>query len=109
MAYSKPLADDVRMRIGRHTGVTEREMFGGIGFMVEGNMAVGVSGDELMVRVGKDAYEEALSRPGVHPFDMSGREMKGWILVSPAGLDTDAALDSWIEQGVAFAGSLPPK
>jgi TfoX/Sxy family transcriptional regulator of competence genes len=109
MAYSETLADDIRMRIGNHPGITEREMFGGIAFMVHGNMAVGVTGEELMVRVGKDAHDEAVSQPGARIFDMSGRPMKGWVLVSPEAFGTDSALDGWIQQGVGYAESLPAK
>jgi TfoX/Sxy family transcriptional regulator of competence genes len=109
MAYNQGLADDLRARLGGRIGLSEREMFGGIGFMINGNMAVGVSGDDLMVRVGKDAHDEALSEPGARDFDMSGRAMKGWILVSPEGLRTDQDLGRWVDQGVAFAEGLPPK
>jgi TfoX/Sxy family transcriptional regulator of competence genes len=84
-------------------------MFGGIAFMVGGNMAVGVSSDDLMVRVGKETYDEALTRPGVREFDMSGKPMRGWVLVSDAGYSTDADLTSWIDRGVSYAESLPPK
>ncbi len=84
-------------------------MFGGIGFMVDGNMAVGVGDDDLMVRVGKETYEEALTRPGVREFDMSGRPMRGWVLVSDKGYSTDADLKYWLDRGVSYATSLPPK
>ena len=103
MAYDQHLAIDIRSRIGSQPCLAEKEMFGGIAFMVHGNMAVGVSGDELMVRVGKEAHDEAVARPGARIFDLSARPMRGWILV------TDADLDSWIQQGVAHAESLPPK
>lgn len=109
MAYNQGLADDVRSRIGNHLDLTEKEMFGGIAFMIGGNMAVGVSGDELMVRVGKEAHDQAVAKPGARIFDLSARPMRGWVVVAPEGLDTDAALDAWIDQGVAFAESLPPK
>lgn len=109
MAYSSGLADDIRMRVGSHPGVTEKEMFGGIAFMIYGNMAVGVTGDELMVRVGKEAHDQAVSLPGARIFDMAARPMKGWIAVSPDGFATDSQLDAWVDQGVAFAESLPPK
>ena len=71
MAYNTAIAEDIRARIGEHPGLTEREMFGGIAFMVDGNMAVGVSGDELMVRVGKDAHDQAEALPGARTFDKS--------------------------------------
>lgn len=109
MAYSKALADEIRARIGDHPGLRERQMFGGIAFMLNGNMAVGVSGDDLMVRVGKDAHDEAISLPGARIFDMSARPMRGWILVAPEGITSDADLDAWIDRGVAWAEALPPK
>lgn len=84
-------------------------MFGGIAFMINGNMAVGVSGEELMVRVGKDSHEEAVSLPGARIFDMGARPMKGWLMVGGEGLATDTDLASWVDRGVAFAESLPPK
>lgn len=95
--------------IGDRSDVSEREMFGGIAFMVGGNMAVGVSGEELMVRVGKDAHDEAIARPGARTFDMGERPMRGWVGVSSDGFATDDALDAWIRQGVAYAESLPAK
>jgi hypothetical protein len=77
--------------------------------MIHGNMAVGVSGNELMVRVGKDAHDEAVARPGARTFDMSARPMRGWIVVAPEGIADDTALEAWIDQGVAYAESLPAK
>ncbi len=109
MAFSKALADEIRARIGDHPGLTERQMFGGIAFMLNGNMAVGVSGEELMVRVGKEGHDEAMSLPGARIFDMSGRPMRGWILVGTEGIDSDDDLDTWISRGVAWAETLPPK
>ncbi len=109
MAYNQGLADDVRAHLGPRSDLTEREMFGGIAFLLKGNMAVGVSGNELMVRVGKEAHDDAVSRPEARVFDMSSRPMKGWILVSPEGLATEEGLEDWISRGVAFAESLPPK
>ena len=109
MAYNQALADEIRARIGDHPGLTERQMFGGIAFMLNGNMAVGVSGDELMVRVGKDAHDEAMTLPGTRLFDMSARPMRGWILVAPEGIASDADLGAWIDRGVAWAETLPPK
>lgn len=109
MAYNHGVADDIRARIANHAGLIEKEMFGGIAFMVNGNMAVGVSGEELMVRVGKDAHDEAEARIGARIFDLSARPMRGWIVVAPEGFATDSDLEAWIDQGVAFAESLPPK
>jgi TfoX/Sxy family transcriptional regulator of competence genes len=109
MAYDEGLADDIRARIGNHPGLTEKEMFGGIAFMVHGNMAVGVSGNELMVRVGKGAHDETVALPGARMFDMSARPMRGWVLVSGEGMSTDSDLDDWIQRGVECAESLPAK
>lgn len=109
MAYDQGIADEVRTAIGDHPGLSEREMFGGIVFMVNGNMAVGVTGEELMVRVGKDAHEEAVAKPGARVFDMGARPMKGWVGVASEGFATEAALEAWVAQGVAYAESLPAK
>jgi hypothetical protein len=109
MAYNAGLADDIRAHIANRPDLTEREMFGGIAFMVGGNMAVGVSGDDLMVRVGKETYDDALRETGVREFDMSGRPMRGWVLVSGEGFSTEADLETWIDRGVSYAKSLPPK
>lgn len=109
MAYDHALADDIRARLADRRDVTEKEMFGGIAFMVSGNMAVGVTGDELMVRVGKDAHDETVALPGARIFDMSARPMRGWVVVAPEGFITEAELDDWIARGVGFAESLPAK
>ena len=109
MAYDEGLAERVRGRLGAGPEVTEKRMFGGIAFLHRGNMAVGVSGDDLMVRVGPDNTEAALARPGTRVFDMTGRPMRGWILVAGTVLTDDDVLDAWIAQGRAFAASLPPK
>jgi TfoX/Sxy family transcriptional regulator of competence genes len=84
-------------------------MFGGICFLVDGNMAGGVSKDHLMVRIGPAARDAARTQPHVRVFDMTGRPMKNWILVEPAAIQTDDQLMHWIDQGVAYAQSLPPK
>ncbi|MFG2550043.1 TfoX/Sxy family protein [Streptomyces sp. NPDC048581] len=84
-------------------------MFGGIAFLYRGNMAVGVTGDELMVRVGPDATDAALTRPGARIFDMTGRPMRGWVVVAGSAVAEDDALGAWIDEGHAFAATLPPK
>jgi hypothetical protein len=109
MAYDENLAERIRGKMVSSPGFVEKKMFGGIGFMIHGNMACGVNGDNLIVRVGPERYEAALSEPHVGLFDMTGRPMKGWIVVAPEGCATDADLGSWIERGVAVARSLPPK
>jgi TfoX/Sxy family transcriptional regulator of competence genes len=109
MAYDEALAERVRAQLAAEHGLAEKAMFGGIAFLLDGNMAVGLSGDDLMVRVGPEGSEQALAQPHTRPFDMTGRPMKGWILVGPDALRDDAALASWVSQGVDFARSLPPK
>ncbi len=109
MAYDETLAERVRALLADHPAFSERKMFGGIGFMLAGHMACGVSGDGLMARVGPDAYEAAVMRPHARPFDMTGRPMRGWVMVDAAGIAADADLAAWVEEGAAFALSLPPK
>lgn len=109
MAYDQSLADRVRKALGRRAWLTEKELFGGIGFMIRGNMACGVHDRDLIVRVGPAGHEAAMKERHVRPFDLSARPARGWLLVGPAGLKTDAALKKWVDRGVAFARSLPPK
>lgn len=109
MAFDEKLADRIRKRLGKRAGLTEKQMFGGIAFLLNGNMCCGVHKDELIVRLAPEETDEALERPGAHLFDLTGRPMKGWILVKPKGLATAAALGKWVGIAVKYAGSLPPK
>ena len=109
MAYDTALASRVRDLLGENPEITEREIFGGIAFLLSGNMAVGVSRDELMVRIDPDDYDEALAMTGVRAFDMTGRPMRGWILVAPEATAELADLQQWVETGFDFAATLPPK
>ena len=109
MAYDEVLAERVRQQLASREGVTERRMFGGLCLMLHGNMALGIDKDRLMVRVGPKGYEAALQRPHTRPMDMTGRPMKGFIVVPPEGISTERDLHSWVEQGVSYALSLPPK
>ena len=109
MAYDEDLADRVREQLASEPALMEKAMFGGLAFLVEGNMAVGLSGDELMVRVGPDVSDDALARPHTRPFDMTGRPMKGWILVAAEGVAEKRDLSAWVARGVDFARSLPAK
>ena len=110
MAYDEDLADRVREQIGDEPGQTEQPMFGGLAFLLEGNMAVAVTRRaELMVRVGAEGEDDALGRPHTRLVEMRGRPMTGWIYVAPEGLLTDDDLGGWVRRGVAFARSLPPK
>jgi TfoX/Sxy family transcriptional regulator of competence genes len=109
VAFDEALAARVREALAENAEISERQMFGGIAFLLSGNMAVGVSKEDLMVRIDPDDQEEALAHPGVRPFDMTGRPMKGWILVAPDATEEDSELAQWITRGLDFAGSLPPK
>ena len=84
-------------------------MFGGIAFLLGGNMCVGVVGEELMVRVGPTAYDEALAKPHARAMDFTGKPLRGMVYIAEAGIRSDRGLSGWIERGVVFAGSLPPK
>jgi TfoX/Sxy family transcriptional regulator of competence genes len=109
MAYDEHLAMDIRAALAGQDGIIEKKMFGGLSFLLNGNMACGVIGDEMIVRVGPEATEGALSRPHTHLFDFTGKPMKGWVVVTPEGLAGDDDLRNWVRQGVAFAASLPEK
>ena len=109
MAYDEVLAERVRDHLADNPEIIEKSMFGGIAFMLSGNMAVGISKDELMVRTGPDRYDDAIVKTGVRDFDMTGRRMRGWVLVAPDQLATEEDLGNWIGVGLDFAGSLPPK
>ena len=109
MAYDEGLAQRLREALADADGLTERRMFGGIAFMLGGNMAVGATGDELMVRTGPQRYAEALAHPHARVFDMTGRVMRGWVVVAPEGMADDQALAAWVQVGADFARSLPPK
>ena len=109
MAFDEGLAQRVRDHLGATAGTTEKKMFGGLAFLLDGNMAAGISGDELMVRLSPQDGDAALEEPHTRPFDMTGRPMRGWILVAGDGLDDDKQLAAWVDRGVAHAASLPAK
>ncbi|GMG87412.1 TfoX/Sxy family protein [Biformimicrobium ophioploci] len=109
MAYSEGLAERVRELVTEMPGLTEKKMFGGLAFMLNGNMACGVLGEELMVRVGPDGYDDALEQRYTRPMDYTGRPIKGMVYVEEDAISEDDGLGSWVTRGVDFAGSLPPK
>ena len=109
MAYDEALAGRVRELISAREGVHERKMFGGIAWMVHGNMATGVLGDDLIVRLDAEDVEQALAEPGVRRFQPSGRPMSRTLLVAPERTTDDAELARWVDGGADFAASLPPK
>lgn len=109
MAYDESLAARVQEILSRHADIAERKMFGGLAFMLAGNMCCCVTDRGLMVRVGPEGYEEALALPHAGVMDITGRPMRGWVLVEPAGLESDSGLDRWVARGFEFAATLPAK
>lgn len=109
MAYDKGLAQRVRELLEEKLGFNEKKMFGGVCFLHHGNMACGILNDDLIVRIGPEKYDGFLKSPHVRKFDITGRPMKGWIMVSCEGYESDKDLSGWIKQGVYYALSLPPK
>jgi len=107
MAYDEKLADRVRHALGPDDEIEERKMFGGIAFLRHGRMFVGITGDDLMVRVGPERYDESLRKPNVRPMDFTGRPMKGYVYVAPAGRRTAASLRAWVTLGARFVATLP--
>jgi TfoX/Sxy family transcriptional regulator of competence genes len=110
MAYDEDLAARIREVIGAEAGLTEMKMFGGLAFLINGNMSVGVSGKGgLMVRVDPAETDALLAKPHARPFEMRGRGMRGWLRVDPDGVRTKRQLETWVRRGVGYARSLPPK
>jgi hypothetical protein len=109
VAYDEALADRVRELLAARSELSERKMFGGIGFMVGGNMAVGVMDEDLIVRLDPDDAAQALAEEGVREFDFTGRPMKGWVFVGPEAREDESAFAGWVEAGADFAASLPAK
>jgi len=109
LAYNETLAARIHDRMANLPGYEEKKMFGGVGCLLNGNMACGVHKEHLIVRVGPDNYEEALAEPLSKVFDITGRAMRGWVMIDSIGLDSDELLDKWVHKGVTFAMTLPPK
>jgi TfoX/Sxy family transcriptional regulator of competence genes len=109
MPFDESLAARVRLLLRRRRGFSEKKMFGGVGFLLNGNMCVGVWKEFLIVRVGPDAYDDALAEPGVREFDITGRSMTGWVMVEPDGVESERKLSEWVQQAVDFVEGLPKK
>jgi TfoX/Sxy family transcriptional regulator of competence genes len=109
MAYDEALADRIQDVLAGQPGLEAKKMFGGVGYMVQGNMACGVHKDFLVVRVGPDAYEASMGLPYTRPFDITGRAMKGWVMVEPDSFASQNDLEQWVQTGLDFALTLPPK
>jgi TfoX/Sxy family transcriptional regulator of competence genes len=109
MAFNEALAERIRDALARKKNIEEKKMFGGIGFLLNGNMLVGVWKDSLIARLGPEQGDEALLEPHVKVFDITGKPMKNWILVEPEGVVEDEQLKDWIQRAVKFVGKLPGK
>jgi hypothetical protein len=109
MSYDQGLAARLRESLVAKSGISEKQMFGGLAFMSRGYMFIGIIGERLMARVGPDAYQEALSRPHVGVMDFSGKPMKGYVFVDPFGFEQDSDLSDWVQRCQRFVESLPPK
>lgn len=110
MAYDDDLADRIRALLGDRADLTEQKMFGGLGFMVGGNMAIAASGQGgILVRVDPAESDELVAATPAEPMEMRGRSMAGWLRVETAAVADDAVLSEWVERGAGYAGSLPPK
>ncbi len=109
MAYDEGLAQRIREVLDEEPHASEKKMFGGLCFLISGNMCCGVVGEELMVRVGKEAYAACLAEPHAREMDFTGRAMKGMVYVGTEGIEADEDLGRWVAHGTAFASSLAPK
>ncbi|HEV3130187.1 MAG TPA: TfoX/Sxy family protein [Solirubrobacteraceae bacterium] len=110
MAYDEDLANRIRELVGMEDGLTEKKMFGGLAFLINGNMSVAASGrGGLMVRVDPEQSDALAAKPHAAPMVMRGREMQGWLRVKGEGVKTKAQLERWVARGVGYAKSLPPK
>jgi TfoX/Sxy family transcriptional regulator of competence genes len=109
MPYNQRLAERLRQKLIPLVQVDEKKMFGGIAFMLNGNMLVGVIKDSVIVRVGPDGHATALKQPGARPFDLTGKPMSGWVMVSEKGYDSDRDLERWIHLALEFVRTLPTK
>jgi TfoX/Sxy family transcriptional regulator of competence genes len=109
MAFDEGLAERIRKRLAGRIGVAEKKMFGGLAFLLDGNMFCGVHNREMIVRLDPKKVPGALAQPHTRMFDVSGRPMKGWLLVKPTGLENNRALAKWLRRATEYAASLPKK
>ena len=109
MAFDESLAGSIRDVLAHRADIVEKKMFGGLGFLLNGNMLVGVWKDSLVVRIGPDVYKDALKEPHVIEFDITGKSMKGWIMVESEGVAEDSQVKDWIQRAETFVTTLPAK
>jgi TfoX/Sxy family transcriptional regulator of competence genes len=107
--YDEATARRVRPLLSRRKGFAEKKMFGGVGFLLNGNMCCGVWKEFLILRVGPELYQSSLAEPSAREFDITGRAMTGWVMVEPAGFEDDQDLEAWVGKAASFAASLPAK
>jgi TfoX/Sxy family transcriptional regulator of competence genes len=108
MVFNEHLANKIRA-LTKRKGLSEKKMFGGIAFLLNGNMCFGTLKDDLIVRVGRERYEDALARPHARPMDFTGRPTTGFVFVDSKGWSNDATLKKWLDMGIGYASSLPKK
>jgi TfoX/Sxy family transcriptional regulator of competence genes len=109
MPYDKGLAQRVREILEEESGFDEKKMFGGICFLLFGNMVCGIIKDDLIVRVGAEKYEETMKMPHTRKFDLTGKPLRGWVMVVSRALDSDEELNDWVQKATSFVRTLPPK
>lgn len=108
MPYNLKLAERIRAELGE-IPVVEKKMFGGVGFLLDGNMAVGVHKESMIVRIDPEKQDKLLKKPGAKIFDITGKPMKGWLMVEPEGCKSKKQLSAWVKEGLEFAVTLPAK
>jgi TfoX/Sxy family transcriptional regulator of competence genes len=109
MPYDETIAARVRPMVVRRAGFAEKKMFGGVGYLLDGNMCVGVWKHWVIARIGPESYAAALAKPGVKEFDITGRPMTGWVMIDPSAARDDHELHAWIEEAIDFVRTLPAK
>jgi hypothetical protein len=107
MPFDEEVASRLRAQLVGRPGVTERGMFGGTAFFIDGNLCVGVIRHDLVARVGPERFSVAIERPGVRPFNLTGRPMSGWVMVAPSGYPDDRALAGWVDEALEYVQTLP--
>ena len=109
MPYNRVIDERIRKIVGRWKNMNAKKMFGGVCYLLNGNMVCGVYKDFLILRLGEEKSKDAFEQPYTRPFDITGRPMKGWVMVEPEGIETDDSLSAWLEKARSFALTLPPK
>jgi TfoX/Sxy family transcriptional regulator of competence genes len=109
MAYDEELAERARAALAGRDGIAEKQMFGGLAFMLHGNMCCGIVKSDLMLRLGPEGADRALDEPHTRPMDFTGRPMTGMVFVEPEAFGTDEMLEGWVDRAIAYVSVLPPK